>query len=67
MADKADGTPRWVKALGAAAVLVALLFVVLTFVGGHGPRRHGPADGGDSPPAHLPRDHAPPPGAHTQP
>jgi hypothetical protein len=36
------GTPRWVKAFGIIAIVVALLFVILLVAGGgrHGPGRH---------------------------
>lgn len=48
--DTADGparTPRWVIVFGIIALVLAMLFVVLQFVGGgdHGPGRHG--SGGD--------------------
>ena len=39
------GPPRWVKVLGAIALALVLLFVVLKLAGGpgeHGPGRHGP-------------------------
>jgi hypothetical protein len=41
------GTPRWVKLLGIAALLVVLLvLVVMLAVGGqHGPGRHVPSGG----------------------
>ena len=41
--QQAEGTPRWVKVVGIAAIVVALLFVLLLVIrgpGGHGPRRH---------------------------
>ena len=47
------GTPRWVKVLGLAALVVVVLFVVVQVLTGgeHGPGRHSP--GGE---------HRPPPG-----
>ena len=44
------GPPRWVKVLGAIALALVLLFVVLMLTGGpaeHGPGRHGSGLGGD--------------------
>ena len=60
MTEKAERTPRWVKAFGVAA-LVLLLVVVIVFVTGrggrHGPGRHAPgSDTGGShtgPPAGI--------------
>jgi len=39
-------TPRWVKALGIAAIVMVLLVVVVMLVAGgqHGPGRHAPVD-----------------------
>ena len=36
------GTPRWVKLFGIIAIVLALLVVVVMFIGGgdHGPSRH---------------------------
>jgi predicted small lipoprotein YifL len=41
-------TPRWVKALGIAGILVVLLVVVVMLAAGgqHGPARHAPGDTG---------------------
>ncbi|MBA2571267.1 MAG: hypothetical protein H0V04_08825 [Chloroflexi bacterium] len=41
-AHRAPGTPRWVIALGIAAVILVLLVVIVMFAGGgeHGPGRH---------------------------
>jgi hypothetical protein len=39
------GTPRWVKAFGAIALVLVLLLLILVFtrgLGGHGPARHLP-------------------------
>lgn len=53
--DTHPGTPRWVKAVGIAAILVVLLVVVARVVGGneHGPGRHAASDDmdGQTPPA----------------
>ena len=38
--EAGNGTPRWVKVFGIIALIVALLFVVLLLIGGHGPGRH---------------------------
>lgn len=48
-----DGTPRWIKVLGLAALVVVALFLVVQGLSGgdHGPGRHSP--GGE---------HRPPPG-----
>ncbi len=52
------GTPRWVKALGIAAILVILLVVLVMLIGGgeHGPGRHAASRdaGGQTPPATAP-------------
>lgn len=43
VARERPGTPRWVKALGIAALVVVLLLVVLMLTGAggeHGPSRH---------------------------
>jgi hypothetical protein len=57
------GTPRWVKVSGLVAIVVIVLFVVVTLVGGgeHGPGRHTPGGGSnttDGPGRHT----GPPPG-----
>ena len=60
------GTPRWAKVFGLIALVVIVLFVVVLLVRGgeHGPGRHAPAGGSDTPGGHT----GPPPGvAHTQP
>ena len=50
------GTPRWVKAFGIIALVLAVLFIVLQLAGvggGHGPGRHTSASGvagGHTPP-----------------
>jgi hypothetical protein len=46
--DDIGGTPRWVKVFGIIALIVALLVVVMLFIGGgdHGPQRHGSAGRG---------------------
>lgn len=45
------GTPRWVKVFGLIALVVIVLFVVVMLVGGgeHGPGRHSPGGGSDTP------------------
>ncbi len=62
----ATATPLWVKVFGIIALLVVLLFIILTLAGGgnHGPGRH--TGGGDQAPTsgvteHRARvgDHAP--------
>jgi hypothetical protein len=54
------GTPRWVKAFALIALVVVVLFVVLNISGGeHGPSRHTPGGGADTPGDHT----GPPPGA----
>lgn len=48
------GTPRWVKVFGIIALVVVLLFFILLFTkgpGGHGPGRHIPWSGGQTPPS----------------
>ena len=54
------GTPRWVKVSGLIALLVVVLFLVVMLVGGgeHGPGRHAPGGGSDTPRSHT----GPPPG-----
>jgi hypothetical protein len=58
--DSEHGTPRWAKVFAFVALVVILLFVVLTLVGGgeHGPGRHTPGDGSDPGGSHT----GPPPG-----
>jgi hypothetical protein len=53
-------TPRWVKVFALIALVAVVLFVVVTLVGGgeHGPGRHTPGGGSDSPATHT----GPPPG-----
>ena len=70
-AEAPPATPRWVKVLGIAAVVLVLLVGVMLLTGGpgeHGPGRHsgggggntpGEGTGGQSPPA---QGHTPPPG-----
>jgi hypothetical protein len=46
--DDTGGAPRWVKAVGIIALVVALLVVVMVLIGGtggHGPQRHGGTGG----------------------
>ena len=63
---QAAGTPRWVKVLGAIALVVAVLVVILVLTGRggpHSPRRHA------APAAATPSGsaaHNAPSGAHTQ-
>lgn len=39
-----EGTPLWVKIVGALVLLMLIAFVVLALVdGGHGPSRHAPS------------------------
>jgi hypothetical protein len=60
-------TPRWVKALGLAAVVVVALFVILqlTGLGGeHGPGRHTPG-GGANTTVETPGGHTGPPSGVT--
>ena len=46
------GTPRWVKVVGIIAVVLLLLLGIIMFVGGeHGPGRHTPPVGEQTPPA----------------
>jgi hypothetical protein len=54
------GTPRWVKVFGLIALVVIVLFVVVTLIGGgeHGPGRHTPAGGSGTRGGHT----GPPPG-----
>ena len=58
-------TPRWVKVFGLIAVVVVVLFVVLLLAGGggHGPGRHLPGDGRDTPFSSV-TEHTPPAGGH---
>ena len=48
------GTPRWVKAFGVIALVVIVLFLVVLLVRGgeHGPGRHSPGDGSNTPAGH---------------
>lgn len=48
--DRAEGAPRWVKALViVAAVLIALLVTAMLLLGGdHGPGRHAATSGNDA-------------------
>jgi hypothetical protein len=61
------GTPRWVKVFGIIALVVVLLVVVATFIGGeHGPGRHtqtGDA-GGQGPSSGVVEAHVPLEGSH---
>jgi hypothetical protein len=46
--DGTGGAPRWAKAVGIIALVVALLVVVMVLLGGtggHGPQRHGGTGG----------------------
>jgi hypothetical protein len=56
----ATGTPRWVKVFGLIALVVVVLFVVVMLIGSgeHGPGRHTPGGGSDTPGGHT----GPPPG-----
>ena len=49
------GTPRWVKVFGLIALVAVVLFVVVMLVGGgeHGPGRHTPGGGSDTPATHM--------------
>ena len=49
------GTPRWVKVFGLIALVAVVLFVVVMLVGGgeHGPSRHTPGGGSDTPATHT--------------
>ena len=39
--DQEHGTPRWVKVLGVAGLVIVLLILLMLFGGGqHGPHRH---------------------------
>jgi hypothetical protein len=65
--DRSDtGTPRWVKVFGLIALIVVVLFVVVLLVrgGDHGPGRHSPGGGPDTPGEHT---GSPPGVTHTQP
>jgi hypothetical protein len=62
------GTPRWVKAFGAVAAVLVLVFLIVMLTGGpgaHGPGRHTGSDGRDEQrsPSSAPKEHRPPPGA----
>ena len=60
------GTPSWVKVFGVIALVVVVLFVVVLLVRGgeHGPGRHAPGGGSDTPGGQT----GPPPRVtHTQP
>ena len=46
-------TPRWVKIFAAIALIVAVLFVLLHLLGGHGPANHF----GRQPPLHGGSEH----------
>ena len=58
--ESLTGTPRWVKVFGVIALVVVVLFVVVMLIGGgeHGPGRHTPGGGSDTPRGHT----GPPPG-----
>lgn len=45
IASTPPGMPRWVKVFGIIAIVVALFFVIMLFVGSgqHGPGRHQPS------------------------
>ena len=59
------GTPRWVKAFGIIAIVVALL-VVFMLLTGHGPGRHTPYGdaGGQVAAFSVMEEHALPEGGH---
>ena len=58
--EPSAGTPRWVKVFGLIALVAVVLFVVVMLVGGgeHGPGRHTPEGGSNTPATHT----RPPPG-----
>ena len=58
------GAPRWVKVFGVIALVLVAVVVVVAVVGGgeHGPGRHMPGGGSDTP-SDTPGGHTgPPPG-----
>jgi hypothetical protein len=50
--EGSTGAPRWVKVVGIIAVVLLLLLGIVMIIGGeHGPGRHAPPAGEQSPPA----------------
>jgi hypothetical protein len=62
--ESTTGTPRWVKVFGVIALVVVVLFVVVTLIRGgeHGPSRHTPGGGSDTTSATVADHTGPPPG-----
>jgi hypothetical protein len=62
--ESTAGTPRWVKAFGVIALIIVLLFVIVTLTGRgkHGPGRHTPGGGSNThtgPPAGVTHEQQP--------
>jgi hypothetical protein len=50
--EATTGTPRWVKVVGIIAVILLLVLGIIMLIGGeHGPGRHTPPAGEQTPPA----------------